>query len=244
MRSYSRTSEQMRPIRMTPNYTGNATGSVLIEYGETKVICTVMVEDGVPGFLRSAQPPQGWLTAEYSMLPGATGTRSKRDRQTVSGRTQEIQRLIGRSIRGVFDLTAFQDLTFHIDCDVIQADGGTRTASITGAYVALKIAVQKLMRQGKLKRNPLKGGLAAVSSASTSMLDPSGKRVLYVSANKAVMRDGPTESAKIIKKLRKGDHFLFSVEGEWAKTDEGGYVSMKNLSEKGVGRKKSKPKWK
>ena len=163
MRSYSRTSEQMRPIRMTPNYTGNATGSVLIEYGETKVICTVMVEDGVPGFLRSAQPPQGWLTAEYSMLPGATGTRSKRDRQTVSGRTQEIQRLIGRSIRGVFDLTAFQDLTFHIDCDVIQADGGTRTASITGAYVALKIAVQKLMRQGKLKRNPLKGGLAAVS---------------------------------------------------------------------------------
>ena len=158
-----RATSQMRPIRMIPNFVKNPAGSVMIELGDTRVLCTVTVEDGVPNFLRNAQPPQGWLTAEYSMLPGATSTRSRRERNNVSGRTQEIQRLIGRAIRGVIDLNKCPDMTLTIDCDVIQADGGTRTASITGAYVALKIAIDKLLRSGRLKQNPLKESVAAVS---------------------------------------------------------------------------------
>ena len=158
-----RTSTQMRPLRITPDFTKNATSSVLVEFGDTKVLCTVFAEDGVPSFLRQANPPQGWLTAEYSMLPGATHSRSKRERNNVGGRTQEIQRLIGRSLRGVIDLTACPDVTLTIDCDVLQADGGTRTASITGAYVALKMACDRLMRSGKVKRNPITDGVAAVS---------------------------------------------------------------------------------
>ncbi len=163
MRHDGRTSDQMRPLKITPNFTKNATGSALVEFGDTRVLCTAMIEDGVPGFLRNAQPPQGWLTAEYSMLPGSTLTRSKRDRQNVSGRTQEIQRLIGRAVRGIIDLAACPDLTIQLDCDVLQADGGTRTASITGAYVALSLAVGKLLRTGRLKRNPLRDGVAALS---------------------------------------------------------------------------------
>jgi ribonuclease PH len=165
IRHDGRTSGQMRPLRIIPNFTKHADGSVLVELGDTKVICTVSVDESVPPFLRNAQPPQGWLTAEYSMLPGATNTRSRRDRggNGVSGRTQEIQRLIGRSLRGVINLNQCPDLTFTIDCDVIQADGGTRTASITGAYVALKIAVSRLLRAGKLKQNPMTEAVAAVS---------------------------------------------------------------------------------
>lgn len=164
LRSGGRTSTQMRPLRIIPHFTKHADGSVLIEQGDTKVICTVSIEEGVPHFLRNSQPPQGWLTAEYSMLPGATDTRSRRERSgSISGRTQEIQRLIGRSLRGVIDLNRCADLTFTIDCDVIQADGGTRTASITGSYVAMKLAVQRLLRAGRLKDNPLTDAVAAVS---------------------------------------------------------------------------------
>jgi len=164
LRSDSRTSGQMRPIRLTPHYTKNADGSVLIEVGDTKVICTVSVEDGVPHYLRNAQPPQGWLTAEYSMLPGSSTQRIRRDRNgAVGGRTQEIQRLIGRALRGVIDLSRCPNLTFNIDCDVIQADGGTRTASITGAYVAMRLAVAKLLRAGRLRQSPLHDAVAAVS---------------------------------------------------------------------------------
>ena len=163
MRKDGRTSRQMRAIRLTPDFTKNATSSVLVEFGDTKVLCTVFAEDGVPSFLRHSSPPQGWLTAEYSMLPGATHSRSKRERQSVGGRTQEIQRLIGRALRGVIDLTACPDVTLQVDCDVLQADGGTRTASITGAYVALKMACDRLLRSGKIKRQPLTDGVAAVS---------------------------------------------------------------------------------
>ena len=163
LRHDGRSSGQMRPIRITPNFTRNAQGSVLVEYGETRVICTVCVEEGVPSFLRNSSPAQGWLTAEYGMLPGSTGTRSRRERPAPSGRSQEIQRLIGRSLRGVIDLRKATDLTFNIDCDVIQADGGTRTAAITGAYVALKMAVDKLLRAGRLHDNPLIDAVAAVS---------------------------------------------------------------------------------
>ncbi|SME90782.1 ribonuclease PH [Pseudobacteriovorax antillogorgiicola] len=163
LRHDGRSSDQMRPLRIVPNYTKHAAGSVLLEFGETKVICTASVDEGVPSFLRNATPAQGWLTAEYSMLPGSTQTRSRRERPSPSGRSQEIQRLIGRSIRGIIDLTKCPDFTFTLDCDVIQADGGTRTASITGAYVALKIAVDKLLRSGKLNQNPLTDAVAAVS---------------------------------------------------------------------------------
>ncbi len=158
-----RSSKQMRPIHLVPHYTKQANGSVLLEVGDTRVLCTVSVEEGVPQFLRNSSPPQGWLTAEYSMLPGATNTRTKRERTQISGRTQEIQRLIGRALRGIIDLNLCPDLTFTIDCDVLQADGGTRTASITGGFVALKIAVDKLLRTGRLKANPIKDVVAAVS---------------------------------------------------------------------------------
>ena len=163
MRKDGRSSSQLRPIRITPHFTKNPDGSVLIETGETRVLCTVNVEETVPHWRRNSKPPQGWLTAEYSMLPGSTHSRSKRERNHIGGRTQEIQRLIGRSLRGIVDLSKCPDFTFMIDCDVIQADGGTRTAAITGAYVALNIAVDKYLRNGKLKQNPLVDGLAAVS---------------------------------------------------------------------------------
>ena len=164
LRRDGRTSGQMRPLRLVPHFTKHADGSVLIELGDTRVLCTVSVEDGVPPFLRSAHPAQGWLTAEYSMLPGSSAQRVRRERGvSVSGRTQEIQRLIGRALRGVIDLQRCPDMTFTLDCDVLQADGGTRTAAITGAYVALRLAVARLMRAGRLKQSPLIDAVAAVS---------------------------------------------------------------------------------
>lgn len=163
LRHDKRTPDQMRPIRFTPNFTKHSAGSVLIEVGDTQVICAVTIEKGVPSFLRNATPPQGWLTAEYSMLPSATNTRMRRERSKVSGRTQEIQRLIGRSLRGAVDLHKCPELSFTVDCDVIQADGGTRTASITGAMVALRIAVNKALADGTLKADPIVEDVAAIS---------------------------------------------------------------------------------
>ena len=163
IRKDGRSSQQMRPMRIIPNFVKHPSGSVLVEFGDTRVLCCVTIEDGVPNFLRNAQPPQGWLTAEYSMLPGSTNTRSRRERQNISGRTQEIQRLIGRALRGVVDLNLCPDMTITIDCDGLQADGGTRTTAITGAYTALKIAIDKLLRSGRLRSNPLKDAVAAVS---------------------------------------------------------------------------------
>lgn len=163
MRHDGRSSIQLRPIRIVPDFTKNAAASVLIETGETRVLCTVSVEETVPAWKRNQATATGWLTAEYSMLPGATTVRSKRERPAVGGRTQEIQRLIGRSLRGIMDLKRCPDLTFIVDCDVLQADGGTRTASITGAYIALKMAVDRLLRKGRLKVNPLTNAVAAVS---------------------------------------------------------------------------------
>ncbi len=163
LRHDGRTAEQARPTRIIPHYTKNATGSILIEQGDTRVVCTVSVEDGVPAFLRNASIPQAWLTAEYGMLPGCSSSRIRRERPQVSGRSQEIQRLIGRSLRGVIDLRLCPEVTFAVDCDVIQADGGTRTASITGASVALRLAVDALLRKGKLKANPLLDAVAAIS---------------------------------------------------------------------------------
>ena len=154
---------QLRPVKITRGYTRHAEGSVLIEFGDTKVICTASVEDRVPGFLKGKG--QGWLTAEYGMLPRATHTRGDREaaRGKQSGRTQEIQRLIGRSLRAVTDLNALGERTIQIDCDVIQADGGTRTASITGAWVAVQDAVHGLIQRGTLGASPLRDHVAAIS---------------------------------------------------------------------------------
>jgi len=162
-RPSNRAVDQLRSIRITRQYTKHAEGSVLIECGDTKVICTASIEEKVPGFLKGKG--QGWMTAEYGMLPRSTHTRMDREaaRGKQSGRTQEIQRLIGRSLRAAFDLEAFGERTLHLDCDVIQADGGTRTASITGAMVAAYDAFNALVGRGLIGAVPVKQFVAAVS---------------------------------------------------------------------------------
>jgi ribonuclease PH len=163
-RPSGRRPEQLRRVLIERNFTRHAEGSVLVAFGDTRVICTASVEDGVPGFLKGRG--RGWVTAEYGMLPRATHTRSDREaaRGKQSGRTQEIQRLIGRSLRAVTDLQRLGERTVKIDCDVIQADGGTRTASVTGAFVALHDAVGTLLRGGGLPESPLRDFVAAVSA--------------------------------------------------------------------------------
>lgn len=163
MRPSGRTPEQMREIRITRNFTKHAEGSVLVEFGDTKVICTASVESRVPGFLRGQG--QGWVTAEYGMLPRSTGSRMGREaaRGKQGGRTMEIQRLIGRSLRAAIDLKVLGENSITIDCDVIQADGGTRTASITGGYVALADAVNYMLAKKIITKNPLTRHIASVS---------------------------------------------------------------------------------
>ena len=163
MRPSGRAPEQLRPVKFTRHYTRHAEGACLVEFGDTRVLCTATIEDGVPSFQRGSG--RGWITAEYGMLPRSTHTRSAREaaRGKQTGRTQEIQRLIGRSLRAIVDLAALGDRTVTIDCDVLQADGGTRTASITGAYVALVDAVEKLVRKRALASSPIHGQVAAVS---------------------------------------------------------------------------------
>jgi ribonuclease PH len=162
-RSYERTSGELRPTAIEPGFMRTATGSALISVGETRVICTASAQDGVPRWM--AGRGSGWVTAEYGMLPASTGQRKQRDatRGRQDGRTVEIQRLIGRSLRGVIDFQALGERTVYLDCDVLQADGGTRCASITGAYVALALACERLRGEGALEASPLTGSLAAVS---------------------------------------------------------------------------------
>lgn len=163
MRPSGRQPNQLRPISFTRDYTCHAEGSVLVAFGNTKVLCNATVEEKVPPFLRGKN--QGWVTAEYGMLPRSTGTRMRREATSgkQGGRTQEIQRLIGRSLRAIVDLEALGERTIVVDCDVIQADGGTRTASITGGYVALADAVQKLINSQALTKSPLHGMVASIS---------------------------------------------------------------------------------
>lgn len=160
-RTDNRTADQVRNIKITPNISPYAEGSALIEVGGTKVICTASVEDRVPFFLRNKG--LGWVTAEYAMLPRATNTRTQRETQRPSGRTQEIQRLIGRSLRAVVDTKLLGERQIFLDCDVIQADGGTRCASISGAYVALALACRKLVKNSIIKTSPILSEVAAVS---------------------------------------------------------------------------------
>lgn len=174
LRTDGRRADELRAARIVPNFMAYAEGSALIEMGKTRVICTASVEERVPPFKRNTGT--GWVTAEYAMLPRATQQRTQREsgRGGVSGRTQEIQRLIGRSLRAVTDMTLLGERTVTLDCDVLQADGGTRTASITGAYVALALACRRLLKENRIARSPIKGEVAAVSVgivAGVPMLD-------------------------------------------------------------------------
>jgi ribonuclease PH len=165
IRSDGRQPGQLRPIRFVPGIAPHATGSVLVEWGNTRVICAVTMEESIPKWMQSQKVPGGWLTAEYSMLPYSTLDRKPRDisKLKLDGRSQEIQRLIGRSLRAGVDLVSLGARTAWVDCDVLQADGGTRTAAISGAYVALAHAIRRLQSEGKLSSSPLKGPVAAVS---------------------------------------------------------------------------------
>lgn len=158
-----RKNNELREIKFTKDFTKNALGSVLVEFGDTRVITTASVEAGKPRWMDKDEA-RGWLTAEYSLLPSSTNTRCQRERTKISGRTQEIQRLIGRSLRACVDLEKMPDITITIDADVIQADGGTRTASICGGFLALKIAIEKLLAEGTLKENPIIEPVAAISA--------------------------------------------------------------------------------
>jgi len=161
IRSFERKEDEKREVRISPNYLENAHGSVLFESGKTKVICTAMLVEGVPPFLEGKG--KGWLTAEYAMLPASTPTRKKRETLKTDGRSTEIKRLIGRSLRSVMDFGALGENTIYIDCDVISADGGTRTASITGGFIALVLCVKKMINDGIIKRDPIKDNVAAIS---------------------------------------------------------------------------------
>jgi ribonuclease PH len=173
-RSYGRRADELRPTTIEPGFMRTAAGSALISVGETRVICTASVQGSVPRWMEGRG--RGWVTAEYGMLPASTGNRKQRDatRGRQDGRTVEIQRLIGRSVRGVIDFQALGERTIYLDCDVLQADGGTRCASVTGAYVALSLACARLQVAGKLERSPLTGSVAAVSCGmidGTALLD-------------------------------------------------------------------------
>jgi ribonuclease PH len=175
-RADGRKADQLRPVSFEVDFAPHATGSVLIRYGSTQVICAATIDPGVPTWMKQQGVKGGWLTAEYSMLPYATHERKARDinKGRLDGRTVEIQRLIGRSLRAAIDLEKLGQNTLWLDCDVLQADGGTRTAAITGAYVAARLAVQKLMDQGRLKESPLSDSVAAVSVGlfgGTGLLD-------------------------------------------------------------------------
>jgi ribonuclease PH len=188
-----------RKTKITRNYLIHPAGSVLIETGNTKVVCTVTAEQNIPPFLREVEPPQGWLTAEYSMLPGAPNKRFRRERGKANSRSTEIQRLIGRALRSVVDMTKFPGITLTVDCDVLQADGGTRTAAITGACVALVDAFAKLEQEGLLAENPLKEMITAISVGIVA-----GKPVLdldYEADSKADvdMNVVMTESGKFVE---------------------------------------------
>lgn len=203
-----RKNDEIRKAEITPNFTKNAAGSILITMGETKVICTASVEEKVPGFLRGQE--QGWITAEYGMLPGSTTERVARDRYKVGGRTMEIQRLIGRALRAAIDLKKLGERTITLDCDVIQADGGTRTASITGAFVALRLAVNKLLAEGKILTDPI---IDSVSAVSVGIVDGEPRLdLMYLedSAAQVDMNVVMTGAGKLIEVQGTGEESTFT----------------------------------
>ncbi len=209
-----RAEDTLRPINFEPNVAPHATGSVLVSFGNTRVICACTVEEDVPRWMRAQKVKGGWLTAEYSMLPYSTHDRKQRDinRGKLDGRSSEIQRLIGRSIRAVVDLKKLGSRTLWIDCDVIQADGGTRTASITGGCVATAIALNKLLAEGKLKENPLKGLVAGISAGvyqDTPILDLNYPEDRDASVDFNVVM---TENLEFVEIQGSGEEAVFTAE--------------------------------
>ena len=201
-----RKNDELRKIKFTKDFTKNALGSVLAEFGDTRVITTASVEEGKPKWM-DKEDTRGWLTAEYSLLPSSTNVRCQRERSKISGRTQEIQRLIGRSLRACVNKEKMPDLTITIDADVIQADGGTRTASICGGFLALKIAIDKLLKEGKLKENPIIEPIAAISAGIINgevMLDLCYEEDSHAQVDSNIVL---TKSGKIIE-------FQTTAEGE------------------------------
>ncbi len=224
MRKECRENNQTREIKFTKNYTKHALGSVLAEFGDTKVITTASVETGKPKWM-TKDDPRGWLTAEYSLLPSSTSTRCQRERTKISGRTQEIQRLIGRSLRACVDLEKMPDLTITIDADVIQADGGTRTASICGGFVALSDAVEKLLADGILKENPIIEPIGAISAGIVDgevRLDLNYEEDSHAQVDSNIVL---TKSGKIIE-------FQTTAEGEPYNFDQ--MIEIFNTAQKGI----------
>ncbi|MBR6723267.1 ribonuclease PH [bacterium] len=224
MRIENRANNETREIKFTKNYTKHALGSVLVEFGDTKVITTASVEIGKPKWM-AKDDPRGWLTAEYSLLPSSTSTRCQRERTKISGRTQEIQRLIGRSLRACVDLEKMPDVTITIDADVIQADGGTRTASICGGYVALADAVEKLIADGTLKENPIIEPVAAISAGIIDgevRLDLNYEEDSHAQVDSNVVL---TKSGKIIE-------FQTTAEGEPYEFNQ--MIEIFNVAQKGI----------
>ena len=208
MRQNSRTAEQMRPLEITKDVNLYAEGSCLIKFGNTKVLCTASVDEKVPAWLQGQN--RGWITAEYSLLPRATQTRVARETKGVGGRTHEIQRLIGRSLRAAVDLTQMPDLCIQIDCDVLQADGGTRTASISGGFVALYMALDNLVKSGRLPRNPVKEYVAAISCGichGEAVLDLDYEEDSHAEADTNFVL---TESGKIVELQATAEGAVFS----------------------------------
>ncbi len=226
-RSDDRALDQLRPITFQPDIAPHATGSVLVGFGDTRVICSAMIEDKVPRWMLHQNVPGGWLTAEYNMLPYSTLDRKQRDitRGKIDGRSSEIQRLIGRSLRAVVDLKALGQRTLWLDCDVLQADGGTRTASITGGCVAAAIAFNRLIDRGKLKKSPLKQLVAAVSAGvveDTPCLD-----LCYVEDRDAAVDFNivMTEALEFVEMQGSGEEAVFTHEQ---------MLEMVELSQKGI----------
>ncbi|MBI4005437.1 MAG: ribonuclease PH [Gammaproteobacteria bacterium] len=226
MRPSGRAPDQLREVRLIRHYTCHAEGSVLVEFGMTRVICNASVEEGVPPFLKGKE--QGWLTAEYGMLPRSTGQRMRREAaHKQGGRTMEIQRLIGRALRAVVDMTLLGERTIVIDCDVIQADGGTRTASITGGYVALMDAIRTLQERGKLSVNPIQAKVASISVGiynGIPILD-----LDYAEDSKA-----ETDMNVVMNNGGKFIEVQGTAEGHPFSNDE--LISMLNLARQGINR--------
>lgn len=224
MKRENRANNELREIKFTKDFTKHALGSVLVEFGDTRVITTASVEEVKPKWM-DKEDARGWVTAEYSLLPSAPNTRCQRERTKVSGRTQEIQRLIGRSLRACVDLTKMPDLTITIDADVIQADGGTRTASICGGFLALKIAVEKLLKDGKLKENPIIDPIGAISAG---IIDGEVRLDLdYVEDSHAQVDSNIvlTKSGKIIE---------FQTTAEGAPYEQDKMIEIFNVAQNGI----------
>ncbi|MBR2522336.1 MAG: ribonuclease PH [Coriobacteriales bacterium] len=222
-RSFGRADNEMRPVRITRNYLKNSYGSCMIEFGDTKVLCAATIDESVPSWMKGSG--KGWVTAEYSMLPASTATRTPRETKGQKGRTHEIQRLIGRSLRAAVDMRALGEITVTLDCDVIQADGGTRTASITGAWIALRDALTTWRNAGKLKGDPI---VTQVSAVSVGMVD--GKIVLDLDYHE----DSRAEIDMNLVMNGNGEFIELQGTGERATFDRGRLNAMLDMGEKGL----------